>query len=96
MAILIGVVAFVFTYVGASVPAPGDIKQNQVATILMSNGKELARVVPPEGNRTDVKISDIPQAMQDAVIAAEDREFESNSGFSIRGLSRAAIGQVTG
>ncbi len=96
VAILIGVVAFVFTYVGASVPAPGDIKQNQVATILMSNGKELARVVPPEGNRTDVKISDIPQSMQDAVIAAEDREFESNSGFSIRGLSRAAIGQVTG
>ncbi|MDY6808212.1 MAG: transglycosylase domain-containing protein [Actinomycetota bacterium] len=93
---LIGIVAFMLTYVGASVPAPGDIKQNQVATILTSNGQTIARVVPEEGNRTDVKIEDIPQTVQDAVIAAEDREFESNSGFSIRGLSRAAIGQVTG
>ncbi|AZG46701.1 transglycosylase domain-containing protein [Gordonia insulae] len=93
---LIGILAFMLTYVGASVPAPGDIKQNQVATITYSNGKPLARVVPPEGNRTDVKITEIPKAMQDAVIAAEDREFASNSGFSVRGLSRAAIGQVTG
>ncbi|MED5803751.1 transglycosylase domain-containing protein [Gordonia sp. Z-3] len=93
---LIGIVAFMLTYVGASVPAPGDIKQNQVATILTSNGKTIARVVPEEGNRTDVKIEDIPKSVQDAVIAAEDREFASNSGFSIRGLSRAAIGQVTG
>ncbi|MGV9709590.1 transglycosylase domain-containing protein [Gordonia sp. NPDC003424] len=93
---LIGIIAFMLTYVGASVPAPGDIKQNQVATILNANGKVIAKVVPPEGNRTDVKISDIPKTMQDAVIAAEDREFRSNSGFSIRGLSRAAIGQVTG
>lgn len=93
---LIGILAFILTYFGASVPAPGDIKQNQVATILTSNGQTLARVVPEEGNRTDVKITDIPKSMQDAVIAAEDREFRSNSGFSIRGLSRAAIGQVTG
>ncbi|GAA3706504.1 transglycosylase domain-containing protein [Gordonia hankookensis] len=93
---LVGILAFMLTYFGASVPAPGDIKQNQVATITYDNGKTLARVVPPEGNRSDVKISDVPKSMQDAVIAAEDREFRSNSGFSVRGLSRAAIGQVTG
>ncbi|MFW0797137.1 transglycosylase domain-containing protein [Gordonia sp. CPCC 205515] len=93
---LIGIVAFMFTYVSASVPGPGDIKQNQVATILNANGKTIAKVIPPEGNRTDVKITDIPKSVQDAVIAAEDREFRSNSGFSVRGLSRAAIGQVTG
>lgn len=93
---LIGILAFMLTYVSTSVPGPGDIKQNQVATILNANGKVIAKVVPPEGNRTDVKITDIPKSVQDAVIAAEDREFRSNSGFSVRGLSRAAIGQVTG
>ena len=93
---LLGVLVFLGTYVTANVPAPGDIKQNQVATIVNSAGKTIARVVPPEGNRTDVKIEDIPKSMQDAVIAAEDREFTSNSGFSIRGLSRAVWGKVTG
>ncbi len=88
-------VVFLFTYLGQSVPAPDDIKQNQVATILNANGGEIARIVPPEGNRTDVTIDKIPRSVQDAVIAAEDRQFRSNSGFSISGLARAAIGQVT-
>ncbi|GAC66880.1 transglycosylase domain-containing protein [Gordonia soli] len=92
---LIGLLAFLFTYIGASVPAPGDIKQNQVATILNTNGGVIARVVPPAGNRTDVKITEIPKSLQNAVIAAEDREFASNAGFSIRGLSRAVLGKLT-
>ncbi len=74
---------------------PDAIKQNQVATILDSRGGEIARIVPPEGNRTDVSINQIPKAMQDAVIAAEDREFRTNAGFSVSGLARAALGQLT-
>ncbi|GAB19701.1 putative penicillin-binding protein, partial [Gordonia effusa NBRC 100432] len=93
---LIAIVAFMAVYVTADVPRPGDIKQNQVALILNSNGKTIAKVVPPEGNRTDVKIADIPKSIQDAVIAAEDREFRSNGGFSVRGLSRAVLGKFTG
>ncbi|SIS00032.1 transglycosylase domain-containing protein [Williamsia sterculiae] len=87
---------FLFTYASASVPRPDDIKQNQVATIVDTKGGEIARVVPPEGNRTLVPIGDIPKTVQDAVIAAEDREFASNSGFSVSGLSRAVWGKVTG
>ncbi|NMO03478.1 penicillin-binding protein [Gordonia sp. TBRC 11910] len=93
---LIAIIAFMAVYVSADVPRPGDIKQNQVALILNTNGKTIAKVVPPEGNRTDVKISDIPKSVQNAVIAAEDREFQTNSGFSVRGLSRAVLGKFTG
>ncbi|GAA1483050.1 transglycosylase domain-containing protein [Gordonia sinesedis] len=92
---LLGVIAFVVTYAMVTVPQPGDIKQNQVATILDTSGKVLARVVPPEGNRTDVKITDIPKSMQDAVIAAEDRQFRSNDGFSPTGIARAVLGRLT-
>lgn len=88
-------VVFLFTYMGASVPGPDAIKQNQVATILDARGGEIARIVPPEGNRTDVTIDKIPKAMQDAVIAAEDREFRTNAGFSVSGLARAVLGQIT-
>ncbi|GAB04258.1 putative penicillin-binding protein [Gordonia amarae NBRC 15530] len=95
VALIIGVVAFLGVYVGTDVPAPGDIKQAQVSTIVNSKGRTIARIVPEEGNRTDVKISDVPVWVQDAVIAAEDREFRTNSGFSIRGLTRAVRGKLT-
>ncbi|MFT4043171.1 MAG: transglycosylase domain-containing protein [Gordonia sp. (in: high G+C Gram-positive bacteria)] len=93
--ILIGIAAFVATYLSATVPAPGDIKQNQVATITDSKGKTLAKIVAPDGNRTDVAITDIPESMQNAVIAAEDRQFRSNEGFSVTGIGRAVIGRFT-
>ncbi|GAC80366.1 Membrane carboxypeptidase (penicillin-binding protein) [Gordonia malaquae] len=93
--VIVGVAAFVFTYVTVVVPAPGDIKQNQVATIVDSKGGVLARVVPPEGNRTDVKYENIPTSMVAAIKAAEDRDFDSNVGFSLRGFSRAALGKLT-
>ena len=95
LVVVVMAVVFLFTYLGASVPGPDAIKQNQVATILDSRGGEIARIVPPEGNRTDVSINQIPKAMQDAVIAAEDREFRTNAGFSVSGLARAALGQLT-
>lgn len=88
------VVAFLFTYLTVDVPAPGDLKQNQVATIMNSKGGTIAKIVPPEGNRTDVKYEDIPTAMIDAVKAAEDRDFDSNAGFSTSGFSRAVLGKV--
>ncbi|HNP57592.1 MAG TPA: transglycosylase domain-containing protein [Gordonia sp. (in: high G+C Gram-positive bacteria)] len=93
---VIGILAFLITYVFAHVPASGEIKHNQVANILYADGSVMTKVIPPEGNRTDVKITDIPISLQEAVIAAEDREFRSNSGFSIRGLSRAVVGKLTG
>ena len=93
--LIVAVVAFLGVYVGTDVPAPGDIKQAQVSTIVNSKGRTIARIVPEDGNRTDVKISDVPVWVQDAVIAAEDREFRTNSGFSIRGLSRAVKGKLT-
>ncbi|MFT3901307.1 MAG: transglycosylase domain-containing protein [Gordonia sp. (in: high G+C Gram-positive bacteria)] len=93
---VIGILAFLLTYIFANVPASGDIKHNQVANILYKEGGVMTKVIPPEGNRTDVKIDEIPKSLQDAVIAAEDREFRKNSGFSIRGLGRAVVGRVTG
>ncbi|MGO3325570.1 transglycosylase domain-containing protein [Gordonia sp. (in: high G+C Gram-positive bacteria)] len=93
---ILGVIMFVFTYVTVDVPAPGDIKQNQVATITYANGGTIARIVPEEGNRTDVKYEDIPPSMVAAVKAAEDRDFDDNVGFSLTGFSRAALGKLNG
>ncbi len=94
--VLVMAAVFLFTYADLSVPAPGDIKQSQIATVVDSRGGEIAKIVPPEGNRTDVPIEEIPLVLQQAVIAAEDREFEENAGFSISGYGRAALGKITG
>lgn len=96
LGLIVPILAFMVAYTVEDVPRPGDIKTNQVATILASDGSELAKVVPPEGNRTDVTIDQIPLHVRDAVLSAEDRDFYSNPGFSITGFGRALRDNVLG
>ncbi|WP_441346929.1 transglycosylase domain-containing protein [Rhodococcus sp. SGAir0479] len=95
--LVVPILAFMVAYVFADVPRPGDMKTNQVATVLASDGStEIARIVPPEGNRTEVTIDQIPVHVRNAVLAAEDRDFYSNPGFSVTGFARAARDNVLG
>ena len=91
------IVTFAMAYLVVDVPQPGDIRTNQVSTILASDGStELAKIVPPEGNRVDININQVPQHVRDAVMAAEDRDFYSNPGFSFSGFARAVKNNVFG
>lgn len=97
LAILVPSGIFLAAYTTVSVPKPGDLKTNQVANILATDGTTvISKVVPPEGNRTDVTIDQIPPHVRNAVIAAEDRDFYTNPGFSISGFARAARDNVLG
>ncbi|MGW0043293.1 transglycosylase domain-containing protein [Rhodococcus sp. NPDC003348] len=97
LGMVVPLLAFMVAYVTQDVPRPGDMKTNQVATIYASDGNTvLSTIVPPEGNRTDVSIDQIPKHVRDAVLAAEDRDFYSNPGFSISGFARAARDNVLG
>ena len=58
--------------------------------------QELAKIVPPEGNRVDVNIDQIPVHVRNAVMAAEDRDFYSNPGFSFTGFARAFKNNIFG
>ena len=88
---------FAYAYVQYEVPEPEDLANNQISTIYASdNNTQLARIVPPEGNRTHVSLDEIPDYVESAVLAAEDRDFWTNSGFSFTGFVRAALGKVTG
>jgi len=91
------IVTFAMAYLIVDVPQPGDIRTNQVSTILASDGTtQLAKIVPPEGNRVDVNIDQVPQHVRAAVMAAEDRDFYSNPGFSFRGFARAVRNNLFG
>jgi 1A family penicillin-binding protein len=66
---------------------------------LMNRNKTGLTLVDKDGNEfysfdkpkeiVYVPLSEIPKSVQDAVIAAEDKEFYTNPGFSIRGMLRA-------
>ncbi|WP_031936848.1 transglycosylase domain-containing protein [Prescottella defluvii] len=95
--LIVPMLTFMVAYIVQDVPRPGDMKTNQVATILASDGTtEIARVVPPEGNRTEVTIDQIPEHVRNAVLSAEDRDFYTNPGFSVTGFARAARDNVLG
>ena len=94
--ILLPIVTFTMAYFIVDVPRPGDIRTNQVSTILASDGSEIAKIVPPEGNRVDVNLSQVPVHVRRAVIAAEDRGFYSNPGFSFTGFARAVGNNLFG
>ncbi len=94
--IVLPILTFGMAYMIVDVPKPGDIRTAQVSTILASDGSEISKIVPPEGNRIDVDIDQIPEHVRNAVMAAEDRDFYSNPGFSFTGFMRAARNNLFG
>jgi membrane peptidoglycan carboxypeptidase len=90
--------AFVVKYATTDVPDVKSSTQFQTTTVTFrSTAKgtiEMGRFAVE--NRTIVPLSDIPDHMQKAVLAAEDRSFESNSGVSPTGIVRAAWNNLRG
>src|SRR6185312_14034915 len=91
----VGVVSLVaMFYVLSDVPRPETLPLPQVATIEYSDGSTMARIGTV--NRTIVSLDKVPEAVRYAVIAAEDRNFYSEPGVSIKGTVRAAMTDLTG
>ena len=82
-------------YVGLQVPLPSDNHVAELSRIYYSDGKTELGALGSE-NRTYVELAKIPEHMQRAIIAAEDRTFYQNNGISIAGIGRAVWANVTG
>jgi len=91
---LLGVIVFTYFVITTPIPAPSDISRANSTIVYYSDGKtELGRI--GEYNRTEVPLSKIPLQLQRAVLAAEDKDFYNHGGFSITGIARAVIGNLT-
>jgi membrane peptidoglycan carboxypeptidase len=88
------VAVIVMYYAFTDVRRPEQIRLDQVATIQYSNGSTIARIGTED--RTLVHLSQVPQHVRWAVLAAEDRNFYNEPGVSIRGTLRAALSDITG
>ncbi|MEO8328858.1 MAG: transglycosylase domain-containing protein, partial [Candidatus Nanopelagicales bacterium] len=89
------IAGFVALYLAVDIPQPNELSQAQTSVVYYDNGKdELGRFA--EVNRTLVPLSEVPDEVQYAVLAAEDRGFYENSGISPTGIVRAAWNNIKG
>ncbi|MDP9241113.1 MAG: penicillin-binding protein, partial [Actinomycetota bacterium] len=87
---LLGVV-----YGATRVPLPGEVHNDQSSIIYFADGRnEIARIGAE--NRADIKLSSVPKHVQQAVLAAENRNYYSENGISPRGIARAIWANLRG
>ena len=66
-------------------------RQIDVSTKIYDRNEVLLYTIYKDKNRTPVKLSQIPEHVKLATLAAEDAEFYQHAGFSIRGMLRAVF-----
>lgn len=88
--------AFAIAYSRTSIPAPNDFAEAQSTILFYADGQtELARFTGGY-DRESVTLDEVPDHVQKAVLAAEDRTFYENEGVSLTGTARAAYRSLTG
>src|SRR5262245_16665400 len=67
-------------------------KAIQTVQILDRKGQLLYEVRPPDiGSHQFLKLEDMPAFFLQAVVSIEDRDFYKHSGISVKGITRAAL-----
>ena len=91
----VAVIALAISVRLIAVPEASQIATAQTSILYYDDGvTELGRL--GEANRVSVEFDQIPVQTQQAVLAAEDREFYEHGGFSIKGISRAVVTNLIG
>jgi membrane peptidoglycan carboxypeptidase len=91
----LGLVMFAFAYATTDIPDPNEGFEAQTTYVYYADGKSVLGKFA-EQDRTTVPLEDIPQHVQDAVIAAEDETFWTNKGLDPKGILRAAFNNAKG
>ena len=88
-------VALAYLVSTTPIPAPNEVAMSNATVVFYADGKrEVGRI--GDFNRVEVPLTEIPLAVQQAVLAAEDRDFYAHGGFSITGIGRALWNNVIG
>jgi len=89
-----GVAAIGAAYALTPVPNPKDLIKEQNNIYYWADGSEMTR--KGDTNRQWVELSGISREAQDAVIAAENESFRTDSGIDPKGIGRAVYKMATG
>ncbi|MEU5345996.1 MULTISPECIES: transglycosylase domain-containing protein [unclassified Streptomyces] len=86
--------ALVVAYQMTGIPEPHPETVTQSTVFVDAEGDYLGRRGPVD--RQDISLKQVPRHVQDAVIAAENRSFRTDSGVAPTAILRAALAAVTG
>src|SRR5215213_10106130 len=71
-----------------------DLKLPAMSTVLDGRGARFAEVYEPDNRRVWVPLSAVPEPVQKAFVAAEDKRFFQHKGIDERGVIRAFVGNL--
>lgn len=94
--LIVAVITYTYISIFRGLPAPSELtkKAPQVSTKIYDRNGNLLYKIYKDENRTIVPLDKIPPHVRFATLAAEDAEFYSHPGFSVRGMMRALIQDV--
>ncbi len=87
--------AFTALYLMIDIPAPNDLATAQTSVVYYDGGKDVIGRYA-EVNREIVSLDDVPDQVELAVLAAEDRGFYENEGISPVGIARSLWNNIRG
>ncbi|WP_239590123.1 transglycosylase domain-containing protein [Streptomyces aureoverticillatus] len=85
---------FTYVYVTVDIPDENDAASREANVYYWSDGTQMVSI--GDVNRQIVELKDVPKSVRNAVIAAENATFYSDSGVSPQGLGRALVNMVKG
>ena len=86
---------FVYLYRSTDIPDPNKDFETQTSFVYYADGKAEVGSFATQ-NRESIPIKEMPDDLQNAVVAAENRTFWSDSGIDPRGILRAAFSNAKG
>ena len=86
-----------YFFVLKDLPSPKELttRQVDVSTKIYDRNDNLLYTIYKDKNRTPVKLGQVPESVKLATLAAEDAEFYTHVGFSIKGMFRALSKNVS-
>lgn len=93
--IIMGVSAFAGAVYLFPVPQPNDVAVAESTKVLYADGKKVIGRIG-DVRRTCIPLTEVPEQAQQAILAAEDRDFYGHGGFDIAAISRALVNNFTG
>ncbi|KAA1424833.1 penicillin-binding protein [Mumia zhuanghuii] len=91
---VLGIAGLYFAYRAVSIPDANAEFLTQTTKVYYSDGKHKIGEFQTQ-NRTSIAFDEMPDTIKQAVIAAEDRSFETNQGLDFKGIARALRDNAT-
>lgn len=92
---LIAIGGFVYAYQSTDIPNPNEAFETQTSYVYYADGKSVIGTFATQ-NRESIPLTEMPQTLQDAVVAAENQSFWTDKGIDPKGIVRAAFSNAKG